>query len=137
MSVELTSTTSDEVQISIDNPLAEQNSNHSHYEDDESEAKIALLLSACAKNNVAKVQALLNGGVSSDACDYDKRYGLHIAASEGAIDVVKLLIQEKADPNVQDRFGSTPLDDAVRCNHMEIVDYLRSHGAKQAKKITI
>lgn len=106
-------------------------SHHEDSDDDEAnEAKIALMLSACAKNNVNKVSALIRGGLSADSCDYDKRSGLHLAASEGHIDIVRLLTQEGANVNCKDRFNSTPLDDAVRHGFMDIVDFLRSAGAK-------
>ena len=38
-----------------------------------------------------------------DARDYDRRTALHLAASEGEYDVVKLLIENRAGINVRDR----------------------------------
>ena len=35
-----------------------------------------------------------------------------------------------ADPNAKDRFGSTPLDDASRASHPDLVAFLRTKGAK-------
>lgn len=49
-------------------------------------------------------------------CDYDKRTPLHLAAAEGCYAVVQwLLYDAHAKPNAIDRFGRTPLEDAVRC----------------------
>ena len=45
------------------------------------------------------------------------------------METAQLLISEGADPNSKDRFGSTPLDDAMRGNHHEIVAFLRSVNA--------
>eukprot|EP00310_Coccolithus_braarudii_P006964 CAMPEP_0183362558 /NCGR_PEP_ID=MMETSP0164_2-20130417/70108_1 /TAXON_ID=221442 /ORGANISM="Coccolithus pelagicus ssp braarudi, Strain PLY182g" /LENGTH=58 /DNA_ID=CAMNT_0025537453 /DNA_START=29 /DNA_END=202 /DNA_ORIENTATION=+ len=40
------------------------------------------------------------------------------------------LIREcKANVNAEDRWGFTPLQDALRANKMEVVDLLRKHGA--------
>ena len=43
-------------------------------------------------------------------CDYDKRTALHVAASEGHIEVVRILIKEGADLNFADRYNTTALD---------------------------
>ena len=41
----------------------------------------------------------------------DKRTALHLAASEGLVDVVRYLIEEaEADASPVDRWGGTPLD---------------------------
>ena len=56
-----------------------------------------------------KVQRLLKNGTEVNSADYDFRTALHIAASEGYLDIVKLLIDFKANVNAADRWGSTPL----------------------------
>ena len=62
--------------------------------------------------------------------DYDRRTALHVAASEGRLDIVKLLVEHYNSPiNRSDRWGGSPLDDAHRHRHMEVVQYLRSKGA--------
>jgi ankyrin repeat protein len=48
-------------------------------------------------------------GVNPNACDQLKRTGLHIAASRGYIDVVKLLLESGADPNTTDSINNTAL----------------------------
>jgi ammonium transporter Rh len=94
------------------------------------EGDVAVLLSACAKNNSQKILSILRGGVNPDVADYDHRSSLHLSASEGHLDVVRILIEEGANPNVKDRFNSTPLDDALRNGHAAVVSYLKSIGAK-------
>jgi hypothetical protein len=42
------------------------------------------------------------------------RYPLHLAAAEARILVVSFLLGISADPNCMDRWGGTPLDDALR-----------------------
>lgn len=46
------------------------------------------------------------------------------------MEAAQLLIDEGADANAKDRFGCTPLDDAVRAGHHELVTYLLSKKAK-------
>ena len=55
--------------------------------------------------------------------DYDKRSCLHLAAAEGRLPVVKFLLEKKAKVNVVDRFGNTPLEDALKGHHRDVVKY--------------
>ena len=47
-----------------------------------------------------------------------------MAASEGKIAVAELLIERRADPNPVDRWGGTPLDDALRHSHDRVARFL-------------
>jgi len=100
---------------------------------EEEENRISSFLSACSKNNVNRVVALLRGGLPVNAADYDKRSGLHLACSEGHLEVVKVLHSEGAALNLKDRFGHTPLDDAVSHGFEEVSHYLRAAGAKHGQ----
>jgi hypothetical protein len=57
---------------------------------------------------------------------------LHLAASEGHMEAVKVLCEEKAYLDGVDRFNHTPLDDAVKAGHQDVADFLRKMGAKNA-----
>ncbi|KAI6170683.1 No extended memory [Aphelenchoides bicaudatus] len=64
-------------------------------------------------------------GVNLEQPDYDKRTALHVASSEGQIEIVKFLLgiaRVKADP--VDRWGRTPMDDATHFKHTQIVALL-------------
>lgn len=61
--------------------------------------------------------------------DYDRRTALHVAASEGHVSVCKLLVEKGAKVNRSDRWGGSPLDDAHRHRHQEVITYLRQLGA--------
>merc|ERR1719210_1472798 len=69
-------------------------------------------------------------GLTVNSSDYDHRSALHLAASEGSLECAKLLVKKGADVNAKDRWNGTPLDDAVRSNNKEVMDYLVENGAK-------
>lgn len=57
--------------------------------------------------------------------NYDDRTALHIAASMGHKSIVKTLVERyNASASVKDRYGGTPLDDAIREGHAEIAMHL-------------
>jgi hypothetical protein len=66
--------------------------------------------------------------------DYDGRTPLHLAASGGHLDVVKLLCRHGANVNCEDRWGGKPLDDALLKDYTAVADYLRKHGATSAQE---
>ena len=62
--------------------------------------------------------------------DYDRRTALHLAASEGRLGVVVDLLNAGARPNRADRWGGSPLDDALRHRHHAVAAELRKRGAR-------
>jgi len=60
--------------------------------------------------------------------DYDRRTPLHVAASEGHLDLCKFLVEHGAKINRSDRWGGSPLDDAHRHRHIEVIKFLKSQG---------
>ncbi|XP_057537158.1 integrin-linked protein kinase 1-like [Amaranthus tricolor] len=62
--------------------------------------------------------------------DIDNRTPLHVASCQGYVEVVDLLIQMNADVDPKDRWGSTPLADAIFYKNHEVVKLLENHGAK-------
>jgi ankyrin repeat protein len=75
---------------------------------------------SAAKGNLEQIQKLVAKGASVDACDYDKRSALHLSAAEGHYEVVCFLLDHKADARCVDRWGGTPLKDAVRGGHRKV-----------------
>lgn len=65
-----------------------------------------LLFLAC-KNDVSGVQDLLDDGVDVNSIDLDGRTALHIAACEGHVDMVNLLLNRNVNMDAHDRWGST------------------------------
>ena len=65
-----------------------------------------------------------------DDGDYDQRTALHLAASNGRLTVVACLVDELgANVSPIDRWGGTPLDDAVRHSHTDVREFLEGKGA--------
>ena len=80
-------------------------------------------------NMVDLIEPLLSIGVEINASRYG-RTALHIAAFNGSLSIVQLLIDHGANVNVADMNGHTPLDDAMyRCNKI-MINLLHAHGAK-------
>jgi len=72
------------------------------------------LIAAAADNNIGDCHHLLNNGVNPNCSDYDRRTPLHLAVSEGHTEIAKLLLEFKANPHAEDRWGSTPLSELQR-----------------------
>ncbi|XP_055375546.1 ankyrin repeat domain-containing protein 39 [Condylostylus longicornis] len=71
----------------------------------------------------ANVNAVTKGGVTP----------LHRASMMGHLNIVKLLIQNKADLLIQDEDGQTALHRASQNNHLEICEYLQKNCADLIK----
>ena len=76
----------------------------------------AELCEAASKGDVQRLRYLVNVlKVNVDEGDYDKRTAIHLASSEGLLDVAKCLVLDlSANHSPVDRWGNTPLDDAMR-----------------------
>ena len=59
---------------------------------------------------------------------------MHVAASEGNVPLANLLKKRGARLNRSDRWGGSPLDDALRHDHKAMVFYLRSVGARHGAR---
>ncbi len=94
------------------------------------------LLDAARIGDRARVAALLDGGVNVNTTS---RYGvsaLGFAAERGHFDIVRLLVERKADVNVADSFyGSRPIDFALRSDRLDIALYLLEHGSQGAASV--
>jgi len=83
---------------------------------------------AAAFGDLSTLMRLESTGVDLNIGDYDGRTALHLAASEGHLAVVKFLISRGVRINPADRWNGTPLSDAIRGNHKDIMDFLRSQN---------
>jgi ankyrin repeat protein len=89
------------------------------------------LAAAVQGRKVVNVRVLLEAG--SDVNHILKpgdmrRTLLHLAAQDGIPEIIQLLLDWRADPNILDEMGGTPAHWAVRNNHYEAVKILLNGG---------
>ncbi|XP_030418140.1 60 kDa lysophospholipase isoform X2 [Gopherus evgoodei] len=87
---------------------------------------------ACAAARTGDTDALkaigeMGGNLSCE--DYDGRTPLHIASSEGNLQLVEYLLKYGTTVYAKDMFGATPLKYAVQFRHIEVIQLLRETGA--------
>ena len=91
------------------------------------------LCEACSSGDLPTVKSLLRKGAKHDAHDYDMRTPLHLAASENHLHILQFLIKQyHYDVNAEDKYGNTPLADAVKADAQESAQFLREHGGTVA-----
>ena len=83
--------------------------------------------------------ALFDNGMDINQTDFEGRTALQMMTVKGKKEVVEELILRGADVNhlmmYQGRIPLTPLDSAIQTKKTEIVDLLRSNGAKLGKDL--
>ena len=89
---------------------------------------ITALCWAAFEDDVAEMRRLVAMGVDPTAHDYDRRTALHISASEGNLNALRYLLALGVDINPFDRWGKTPLDDAIMQSHSGAISLLNEHG---------
>jgi glutaminase len=85
---------------------------------------------ASSQGDLSEMQRLAASGVDLDGADYDGRTALHLAASEGQAHILEYLISKGVKLNPVDRWGGTPISDAVRGKHQAAIEILEKHGAR-------
>ncbi|PKI69062.1 hypothetical protein CRG98_010531 [Punica granatum] len=88
------------------------------------------LLYLANEGDLEGVEELLDSGVDVNFKDIDDRTALHITACQGLTDMAALLLKRRADVNPKDRWGSTPLADAIYYKKHGVIKLLEEHGAK-------
>lgn len=92
------------------------------------------LVENAAKGRINAVTKCLHNGANPNFQDYDNRSALHLAAVQGHIDVVEILLQAGADAQVRDRWGATPRDEALKQDQTAVVDELDNWERKLAER---
>jgi hypothetical protein len=84
---------------------------------------------AARLNDVAALEGALAQGTLATATDENGWTALHHAATGGAVDAARWLLDHGVDANAADRFGSTPLSRAVFEQQRAVTELLRARGA--------
>lgn len=79
--------------------------------------------------NLDAARALLSWGADIEARDYLGYTPLRWAATQGRVEMIKLLVGRGANINTPDNYGFTPLYDATREGHEETAKLLEQLGA--------
>lgn len=95
------------------------------------------LVKAIEKRDRMVVEKVLKSGVNPNSYPNDwenemmeeDMAPINIAASDGRDDIVRLLLDHGADPNLGDGFFANPLAAAAEEDHIETMRLLMSHGA--------
>jgi len=87
------------------------------------------LVAAGARGDVAQIRTLVADGAPVDSQDGAFRTALHHAAIYRHAAAVGVLLQLKANPNLQDHQGRTPLNYVCKEGARDIVESLLQHGA--------
>ncbi|XP_031439401.1 glutaminase kidney isoform, mitochondrial isoform X4 [Clupea harengus] len=89
------------------------------------------LLFAAYTGDVSALRRFALSSMDMEQRDYDSRTALHVAAAEGHIEVVRFLMEAcKVNPVPKDRWGKTPMDEAVHFGHHDVVTLLQEYHTK-------
>ncbi|XP_044293118.1 60 kDa lysophospholipase-like [Varanus komodoensis] len=86
----------------------------------------------CAAAKIGDLDALkaieeMGGNLSCE--DYDGRTPLHVASSEGHVHLAEYLLKRGASVYTKDRYGATPLMNAIEFRNKDVIQLLRKTGA--------
>lgn len=84
-----------------------------------------------SEGNLEGIKELLELKTDVNFKDIDDRTALHVAACQGFCDVAELLLKGGAEVDPKDKWGSTPLADAIHYKNHDMVKLLEKHGAKR------
>uniref|UniRef100_A0A8C7YSF9 glutaminase n=1 Tax=Oryzias sinensis TaxID=183150 RepID=A0A8C7YSF9_9TELE len=86
------------------------------------------LLFAAYTGDVSALRRFALSSMDMEQRDYDSRTALHVAAAEGHIEVVRFLLEAcKVNPSPRDRWGKTPMDEAMLFGHHDVVTILQQY----------
>lgn len=92
--------------------------------------KIPEICKYASQGNLKKIKTLIKAGKNVDDYDHEMKTPLIHACQKGHINIVKYLVENKANTNWKQDFNHrTPLSIAAENGHLDIVKYLVKKGA--------
>jgi uncharacterized protein len=90
------------------------------------------LMAACQERKSDVVQLLLERGADVNAVTRDGgATALFYACDRDDVAAAKMLLEKGADPDLKPRFGGSPMLSAMRRDNTELIQLLKSYGAKE------
>lgn len=89
------------------------------------EVAATTLFNAVLKNRTHMISVLIRAGVDPDVRNIEGMTPLMAAAESGALEIARLLIENGADPSLEDEAGETAFDIAIRKGHHNMASVLR------------
>lgn len=80
------------------------------------------------------INLLENGKFDLNKQDQQGRTLLHYTSCRGQHDMIELLLEKGADPNIKDKNGNTPLH---WCGHVDIFELLIFYGARVDERLVL
>ncbi|MFS8026618.1 putative protein kinase TKL-Pl-5 family [Helianthus anomalus] len=96
---------------------------------EEIDPRVRLMFFA-SEGDLEGIKKLMKSGTDVNFRDIDNRTALHVASCQGFTDVAELLLEGGAEVDPKDKWGSTPLADAIHYKNHGVVKLLEKHGAK-------
>ena len=104
--------------------------------DQEEKTQISTLCAAAKVGNLSSLVWLLKSNANLHMCDHGRNNALHIAADSGYLEMVRTLVEAKADINAQNCDLNAPLLLALWKKHEEVAMYLVRNSASIFLKST-
>lgn len=99
------------------------------------ESQANIIFDAVEKNQIDRIQSMIEGGTDVNIQDVLRNTPMHMAAFYGREKVIDLLAKNGGDVNAVNQAGRTPLYSAVQANHLQAVQALIKHKANPNAKI--
>lgn len=92
------------------------------------EERLSQVEAAVVAGDLEAIRTLIDRGLDPNITSYDGLTPLHLAAAEGSVQIINLLLGLDADMGAKDRWGATPLDAAVDRKQAAVAAPLKARG---------
>jgi ankyrin repeat protein len=94
----------------------------------------SVLCQAVSDGDILFLRRLLRANIQVNASDYDKRTAAHIAAAEGNVAALKVLMDHGADLRLEDRWRNTVYREAKRSSAGQILTLLNGLDQRSTER---